>query len=137
MGDDVFPDDGDGFVGVDDAVIVGEAEGDGAGVECAGEAEAAAGGDGDGGAEIELDGVVELVGVDAVDLGDVEVAVGGEPVGDPVQELESCEPELRWEDYLEEGLAEGQNSQKGGQRGPILLHFAMICGKERWVSLNL
>jgi hypothetical protein len=24
---------------------------------------------------------------------------------------------------LEESLAEGQNSQKGGQRGPILLHF--------------
>lgn len=83
LGDDVFPDDGDAVVGVDDAVIVGEAEGDGAGVERAGEAETAAG-DGDGGAQIELDGVVELVGVDAVDLRDVEVAVGGEPVGDPV-----------------------------------------------------
>jgi len=83
LGDDVFLDDGNAVVGVDDAVIVGEAEGDGTGVELAGEAEAAVG-DGDGGAEIELDGVVELVGVDDVDLGDVEVAVGGEPVENPV-----------------------------------------------------
>jgi hypothetical protein len=83
LGDDVFLDDGNAVVGVDDAVIVGEAEGDGTGVELAGEAEAAVG-DGDRGAEIELDGVVELVGVDDVDLGDVEVAVGGEPVENPV-----------------------------------------------------
>jgi hypothetical protein len=35
-------------------------------------------------AQINLDSVVELVGVDAVNLGDVEVAVGGEPVGDSI-----------------------------------------------------
>jgi hypothetical protein len=52
-------------------------------LERAGEAEAAAS-DGDRGAEINLDSVVELVGVDAVNLGDVEVAVGGEPVGDSI-----------------------------------------------------
>lgn len=77
----MFPEDGDAVEGVDHAVVVGEAEGDGGGVEGAREAEACAG-DGDGGAEVELDGVVELVGVDAVDLGDVEVVVGGEPVED-------------------------------------------------------
>jgi hypothetical protein len=78
-----FLDDGNAVVGVDDAVIVGEAEGDGTGVERVGEAEATAS-DGDRGAEINLDSVVELVGVDAVNLGDVEVAVGGEPVGDSI-----------------------------------------------------
>jgi len=83
LGDNVFLDDGNNVVGVGDAIIVREAKGDGTGVERMGEAEVAAD-DGDEGAEIELDGVVELVGVDAVDLGDVEVAVGGEPVGDPV-----------------------------------------------------
>lgn len=117
----MFPEDRYAVIGVDDAVIVGEAEGDSTGIEGAGEAEAAAGG-GDGGAEVELDGVVELVRVDAVDLGDVEVAVGGEPVEDPVKELDSGEAELGWEDYLEEALAEGQNSQKGGEGSPILSH---------------
>ena len=77
MRDDVFPEDVNAVKGVGDVVIVGEAEGEAAGVDGAREAEAVAG-DGDGGAEVELDGVVELVGVDAVDLGDVIVAVGGE-----------------------------------------------------------
>ena len=44
-------------------------------------------------------GVVELVGVDAVYLGDVKVAVGGEPVGDSVEELCDGEAELRREDF--------------------------------------
>lgn len=95
--DDVFPEDGDVVEGVDDGVVVGEAEGDGGGVDGAGEAQTVAG-DGDGGAEVELDGVVELVGVDAVDLRYVEVAVGGEEVEDSVEEFEEGETELRRED---------------------------------------
>ena len=108
--DDVFPEDGGTVEGVGDGVIVGETEGEGGGVEGAGEAEAVAG-DGDGGAEVELDSVVELVGVDAVDLRYVEVAVGGEQVEDPVEELHGGEPELRRENRLEDGLAESEHAQ--------------------------
>lgn len=77
----MFPEDGNAEEDVDEVVGVGEAEGDGGGVGGAGEAKAAAG-DGSGGAEVELGGVVELVGVHAVDLGDVVVAVGGAEVED-------------------------------------------------------
>ena len=97
--------------GVDDAVIVGQPEGEARGVDGACEAEAVTG-DGDGGAQVELDGVVELVGVDAVDLRYVEVAVGGEAVEDTVEELHGSEAELRWEHCLEDGLAEGKHTQK-------------------------
>ncbi|CAH8337164.1 unnamed protein product [Eruca vesicaria subsp. sativa] len=98
--DDVFPEDGDGVERVGDGVVVGEAEGDGGGVEGAGEGEAVGGEGGDGGGgEVELDGIVELVGVDAVvDLGDVEVAEGGEELEEAVDEFEGGETELRWED---------------------------------------
>lgn len=99
LGDDVLPLDGDPLVGVDEAVVVGEAECYGGGVEAAGEAEAVAG-DGGGGAEVELDGVVELVGVDAVDLGDVVVAEGGEIAEEAVEEFEGGEAELRWENRV-------------------------------------
>ncbi|KAM1133294.1 hypothetical protein ACFX19_043269 [Malus domestica] len=43
--------------------------------------------DGDRGFEVELHGVIELVGVDAIDLPDVEVVVGGELVENLVEEL--------------------------------------------------
>lgn len=71
----MFPQDPDAFVAVHEAVVVGQPEGDGAGVEPASEAQAVAG-DGSGATEVQLDGVVEFVGVDAVDLCDVIVAVG-------------------------------------------------------------
>lgn len=91
----MLPPEGDPTEGVEEGVIVGQAEGDGGGVDGAGKAEAAGGGGGrGGGAEVELDGVVELVGVDAVDLGDVEVAVGREVVGEAVDEFEERESEL-------------------------------------------
>lgn len=102
----MLPEDGDAIEGVHHAVIVREPKSDGAGVEGTCQAEAAAG-DGDGGAQVELDGVVELVGVHAVDLRDVEVVVGGEPVEDLVEELHEGEAKLWWEDCLEEALAEG------------------------------
>ena len=106
--DDVFPEDGDVVEGVDDGVVVGEAEGDGGGVEGAREAEAGGGGDGGGGgAEVELDGIVELVGVDAVDLRYVEVAEGGEELEESVYEFEGGVTELRWEYGVHEALAEG------------------------------
>lgn len=105
----MLPEDGNAVEVVHHAVVVGEAEGDGAGVEGAREAEAGAS-DGDRGAEVELHGVVELVGVDAIDLRDVEVVVGGEPVEDLVEELGEGVAELRWEHCLEEALAEGQNA---------------------------
>lgn len=108
--------------GVDDAVIVGEAEGNGAGVEGASEAESASG-DGHGGAQVQLHRVVQLVRVDSVDLRDVEVAIGREPVEDPGEELHKSETKLWWENYLEEALTEGQHTKKGGQGGPVLLHF--------------
>lgn len=74
--------------GVEEAVVGGgEAEGEGGGVEVAGEVDMGGGGDGGGVGEVELDGAVELVGVDAVDFGDVEVAVGGGPVADAGEEL--------------------------------------------------
>lgn len=72
--DHVLPPGGDPVEGIHERIIVGQAVGEAAGIECSGEADAAAG-DGGGAAEIELDRVVELVGVDPVDLGDVEVAV--------------------------------------------------------------
>lgn len=86
-GDDVLPDDGSTGERVEEAVVGGEAEGEGGGVEVAGEVDMGGGGDGGGVGEVELDGVVELVGVDAVDFGDVEVAVGGERVADAGEEL--------------------------------------------------
>ncbi|PON75966.1 hypothetical protein PanWU01x14_039170 [Parasponia andersonii] len=107
--DDVFPEDSGAVEGIGDDVIVGEAEGDGAGVEGARQAEAAAS-EGGGGGEVELDGVVELVSVDAVDLRYVEVAVGGEAVEDLVEELHGGKAELRREDGLEERLAEGEDA---------------------------
>ena len=106
--DDVLPEDGGGVEGVDDGVVGGEAEGDGGGVEGAREAEAGGGGDGGGGgAEVELDGIVELVGVDAVDLRYVEVAEGGEELEESVDEFEGGVTELRWEYGVHEALEEG------------------------------
>ena len=96
--------------GVHDAVIVREAEGEPGRVHGACEAQPVAG-DGDGGAQVQLDGVVELVGVHTVDLRYVEVAVGGEAVEDPVEELHGSEAQLRWEHCLEDGLAEGKHTQ--------------------------
>lgn len=107
--DDVFPEDVNAVKGVGDVVIVGEAEGEAAGVDGAREAEAVAG-DGDGGAEVELDGVVELVGVDAVYLRYVEVAVGGEAVEEAVEEFNGRETEFWWEHCLEKRLAEREDS---------------------------
>uniref|UniRef100_A0A7C9CC09 Uncharacterized protein n=1 Tax=Opuntia streptacantha TaxID=393608 RepID=A0A7C9CC09_OPUST len=86
--DEVLPLEHGAVEGVEESVVVGEAEGDGGGVEVAGEGEAAGRADGGGGGgEVELDGGVELVGVDAVDLGDVVVAVGGEMVADAAEEF--------------------------------------------------
>lgn len=73
-----------------------------------------------------MDSVVELVCVDTVDLCYVKVAVGGDPVEHSVEEFDSGETEFRWEHYLEEALAKGQNSKKGSQGGPIFLHFLLI-----------
>lgn len=109
VGDNVFPDDGDAAEDVEEAVVVGEGEGDGGGVGGTREGEAVAG-DGGGGAEVELGGVVEFVGVDAVDLGDFVEAVGGEPVEEALEEFQGGEPELRWQDCVEEALAEGPYS---------------------------
>ena len=110
----MLPEDGDAVEDVGDPVVVREAEGDGARVGDAREAEArvvAGGGngavDGDGGAEVEADGVVELVGVDAVYLRYVEVRVGGEHVAHTCQEVDEGETELRWEHELEDCLAKG------------------------------
>ena len=59
-----------------------------------------------------MDGVVELVGVDAVDFGDVEVNVGGEASEDLGEEFEGGETELRREDCLEDRLREGEKAEK-------------------------
>lgn len=89
LSDEMLPLENGAFEGVEEGVVVREAEGDGGGVEVASEAEAAGGADGGGGGgEVELDGGVELIGVDAVDLGDVVVAVGGEAVVDAAEEFE-------------------------------------------------
>lgn len=69
-----------------------------------------------------MDGVVEFVGVDAVDFSDVEVDVGGEYTEELVEEFNGGETELRREDGLEEGLTEGENAEKGGEGRPVLLH---------------
>lgn len=107
---DVFPNQSYAIEGVDDAVVVGETERDGARVESASEAQPAAV-DGNRGTQVELDRVVEFVGVDAVDFGDVEIAVGREEMEDPVDELEAGEAEFGRENELEEALAKGQNSE--------------------------
>ncbi len=57
-----------------------------------------------------MDSVVKLVGVDAVDLGYVEVTEGGEPVEHSVEEFNGGETEFRWENYLEKALTESQNT---------------------------
>lgn len=64
---------------------------------------------------VELDAVVELVGVDTVDLCWVWVIVaidGG-----------AVEMELRREDGVEETLSEGLNTHQGGERRPELPHL--------------
>ena len=73
---DVLPEDGDPIEGVHQGVVVGEAKGGGRGIQGPGEAQPAVG-DGGGLARVELDSVVELVGVDAIDFSDIKVAVGG------------------------------------------------------------
>lgn len=70
-----------------------------------------------------MDCVVELVCVDTVDLCYVKVAVGGEQVAHSVDEFDRGETEFRWEHYLEEALAKGQDAKKGSQGSPIFLHF--------------
>jgi hypothetical protein len=92
----VFPDDGDGVKRVDDGVVVGETECDGGGVDGACEAETVTC-DGDRGAEVKLDGIVKLVGVDAVNLCYVEVTEGGEEFKEFVEEFRDGETELWWE----------------------------------------
>ncbi|KAL2459359.1 Uncharacterized protein Fot_55048 [Forsythia ovata] len=101
--DNMFSFDGCAIIGIHEAVVVGEAKGNGAGIEAAREAEAGVD-DGGGATEIELDGVVELVGVDTVDLGDVIVVVGREPVEEVVEELEGGKPKLRRKDCLQKAL---------------------------------
>lgn len=123
LGHHVLPLHRGAFVAVDEAVVVGEAEGDGGRVEAAGEAEAGAG-DGRGGAQVELNSVVELVGVDAVDLGDVVVAVGGEVAEDAVEEFQGGEAELRREHRVEEALPEGPHPHYGSHGRPNLLHLS-------------
>ncbi|KAD5803322.1 hypothetical protein E3N88_14682 [Mikania micrantha] len=57
--------------------------------------------DGGGGrGQIKLHGVVELVGVDAVDLGDFVIAVGGKAVEKTVEEFDYGESELRRDDSV-------------------------------------
>lgn len=127
LSDDMLPLDFNAVEDVDEAVVIGKAEGDGGGVEGAGEAEAATtvgcGGSGDGGSEVELGGVVKLVGVDTVDLGDVVVAVVGEGVEEAGEELKECEAEFRGEECVEECLAQGPHAHERGQRRPVLLHL--------------
>lgn len=96
-------------VNVDETVIVGQAEGDCTGIEAAGEAEPISG-DGGGAGKVELDGVVQLVGVDAVDFGDVVVTVRRDPVEDTLKDFDRSKPELRREDGVEDALAEGPNA---------------------------
>lgn len=112
--DTVLPGGSSAAEGVHQAVVVGEPEGEGGGVEAAGEAKAG-GCDGGGAAEIELHGVVQLVGVYAVDLGDVEVAVGGEAVKDAVEDLGGYESQLRREHGVEEALEEGEDPHERSQ----------------------
>ncbi|KAF1875776.1 hypothetical protein Lal_00006406 [Lupinus albus] len=99
LGNDMFPEDINAVKSIGDGVIVGKTEGESGGVEGTCEAETGSG-DGDMGAEVELDGVVEFVGVDAVNLRDVEVAVGGEAVEEMVLCCNRCLtriPEMRSE----------------------------------------
>lgn len=102
----MLPEDRNAIEGVNYGVVVRQSEGDGARIQSSGETETAAG-DGDGGAEVKLDGVVKFVGVNAVDLRYVEVTVRGEHMEDPIEELESGEPELRRKYGLKETLTEG------------------------------
>ncbi|KAK8661082.1 hypothetical protein V6N13_051984 [Hibiscus sabdariffa] len=108
---DMLPQHGGAAERIEDTVIVGETERSGGRVESTSEAQAVAI-VGNEGTEIELDGVVEFVGADAVDLGDVEVAVGREEMEETVEESETEEAELRWENQLEEALAKGQNPKQ-------------------------
>ncbi|KAD4889384.1 hypothetical protein E3N88_21457 [Mikania micrantha] len=55
-------------------------------------------GGGGGRGQIKLHGVVEFVGVDAVDLGDFVIAVGGKAVEETVEEFDYGESELRRDD---------------------------------------
>lgn len=105
----MLPNGGCAFECVDKAIVVGEAEGEDGGIEGTGEREAGAS-NGGGGAEVELNSVVELVGVNSVDLGDVEVAVSGEGAKETVEELRGCEAEIGREDSVEEALTEGENA---------------------------
>lgn len=106
----MFPEHRHAVEGVHHAVVVGEAKGDGRGVEGARQAQPRAG-DRNRGAQVQLDGVVQLVGVDSVDLGDVEVVVGREPVEDFAGQFQKSEPELRREHCLKKALAEGQDPE--------------------------
>nr|GMD74268.1 hypothetical protein CR513_06367 [Ipomoea batatas] len=105
-GDHVLPHHAHAVVTVCQAVVVAEAEGDGAGVEAAGQAEPVARAHPRRAAQVELHRVVELVGVHAVDLRYVVVAVGGEPAAEAVEEFHGGETELRREHRVQEALAE-------------------------------
>ncbi|RDY09270.1 hypothetical protein CR513_06367, partial [Mucuna pruriens] len=96
---------------VHDAVIVRESEGEPARVHGACQAQPVPS-NGHRRAQVQLDRVVQLVRVHAVDLRYVEEAVRGEAVEDPVEELGGSVPELWGEYYLKDGLAEGKHSQK-------------------------
>ncbi|XLR64733.1 hypothetical protein HN51_007234 [Arachis hypogaea] len=50
--------------------------------------------DEDGGSKVELDGIVELVGVDAVDLHYIKVAAGREAVKDLIEEFRGGKTEI-------------------------------------------
>lgn len=92
-------------VGIYQAVVAGKVEGDGARIKGAVEAEAVGGKSG-GAAEIELHGVLKLVGVDTVDFCDFIVAVRCEGVKNFAEEFKKGKSEFLWEDCVQNGLAE-------------------------------
>ncbi|XLR23155.1 hypothetical protein HN51_069410 [Arachis hypogaea] len=95
-----------------------ESEGRGVEVACVDEVVV---GDGDRGAKVELDGIVELVGVDVVDLHYIKVAVRGEAVKDLVEELgvtkqrssENAAWNMVWEYVHNEGKGVGEGDIEG------------------------
>lgn len=90
---------------VNERIVIGKPKSDGAGIESPCETEAIPS-DGGRAAQVELNGVVKLIGINAVDLRYVIVAIGREPVADAMDEFEGRKTDFCWENCLKEALTE-------------------------------
>ncbi|KAJ1289780.1 hypothetical protein BS78_02G190600, partial [Paspalum vaginatum] len=122
----VLPRDGRAREGVHHAVAGGQPEGEGGGVERARQAEPRARRRRRRAAEVQLHGVVDLVGAHTVHLRHVEVAVGGEGPRQPPQQTRHRRSELRREHRVQHALQERERAHQRRQRRPVLLHLPSL-----------